>query len=159
LNKSTSRVISNNPNNNFSHQSLKDKILRRYTLQSHSLEEQIPSLQTILKPITSTTAFHKTKPIYILSIITSNSTTKMCHYQNAFYSCGHFYDKFTDKPCRRVKAGKRCQGFEEHEEALAALCQVCKDIAHEAGERVREIFAWILVVLTMSSNLHIGLEV
>jgi hypothetical protein len=45
-----------------------------------------------------------------------------------------------DELCRRVKAGKRCQGFKEHE-ALAALCQVCKGIAHEAGGRFRERFA------------------
>jgi hypothetical protein len=65
----------------------------------------------------------------------------MYHYQNTFYTCGHFYGKFKDTPCRRAKAGKRCLGFEEDEESLAALCGQCRTMIREAGKKVQERFA------------------
>jgi hypothetical protein len=66
---------------------------------------------------------------------------KMCHHQNTFYSCGHFYGRFMDKPCRRIKVGKRCLGLKEHEESLPALCGQCRSMIREAGRKVQERFA------------------
>jgi len=67
--------------------------------------------------------------------------SKMCHHQNTFYSCGHFYGRFMDKPCRRIKAGKRCLGLKEHEKSLPALCGQCRSMIREAGRKVQERFA------------------
>ena len=72
--------------------------------------------------------------------------SKMCHHQNTFYSCGHFYGKFMDKPCRRVEARKHCLAFEAHEESFAALCGPCRTKIRDAGERVRERFTKTTVV-------------
>jgi hypothetical protein len=66
---------------------------------------------------------------------------KMCHYREIFYSCGHFYGRLMEKPRRRIRAGKRCLGFKEHEESLAALCGQCRTMIREAGRKVQERFA------------------
>jgi hypothetical protein len=46
-----------------------------------------------------------------------------------------------DKPCRRIKVGKRCLGLKEHEESLPALCGQCRSMIREAGRKVQERFA------------------
>jgi hypothetical protein len=133
--QSISRIISENPAMIFSIRVFY-KIPCRYCLQ-----RQISKNKFLLYTVFTYHLKHnlpQTCQIYQYSNLKFH---KMCHYQNTFYSCGHFYDKFMDKPCRRVKPGRRCQGFEEHEEFLAALCQGCKNIIREAGERVRRRLA------------------